>query len=442
MGSTRVIFTSAGFHPARARSFRSRSGPAGEDEITMTEDARALRQERVSIGLVGSAHAVSHFYGLMLYPLFPLLKVEWGISFIQLGAVLTVFNLTSVVAQTPAGILVDRFGSRRLLVAALLIGAAAFGAAGLLSSYWGLVLAALFAGLANAVYHPADYDLLHHTVANARVGRAFSIHTFMGYIGNGAAPLLMIFLYTTLGLKSALIIGGMIGLLPAIPLMFAQSLDRRTAALERKPGEAKIGLRQLLTPAILSLTLFFTLISLSGIQSFMIPALHALDGIPLTVASVVLTCFLVATSLGVLAGGFLADKTSRHEAVAFAGFLCMAAILLVIGTFSLNGLAVGVLLTLSGFCGGMIYPSRDMLVRKNAPPGAMGRTFGVVTTGLNIGGTIGPLLYGFLMDHGEPRAIFYTAVGFLVVTAITPLVTERNRRTRLAQTPSFAPSQV
>lgn len=399
----------------------------------MAEDVRALRRERLSIGLVGTAHGVSHFYQLMLYPLFPMLAAQWGVSFVQLGAVLVVYNVAGVIAQTPTGILVDKIGSRKLLVAALLIGAAAFGTAGLLSSYWGLVLAAAVAGLANAVYHPADYDLLHHTVGNSRIGRAFSIHSFLGYIGNGVAPLLMIFLYETVGLKAALILGGMVGLFPAIPLMFARSLDVREAPVAAKPGEARLGLRQLLTPAIVSLTLFFTMISLSGIQSFMIPALHALDGIPLTLAGVALTCFLVATAVGVLAGGILADRTSRHETVAFAGFLCMAVILFVIGSLQLNGYEVAALLTVSGFFGGMIYPSRDMLVRKNAPPGAMGRTFGVVTTGFNIGGTVGPLLYGALMDHGQPRAIFYTAFAFLVITAITPLVTERRRRSASPQ---------
>ena len=400
----------------------------------MVEDARALGRERLSIGLVGTAHGVSHFYQLMLYPLFPMLKTQWGISFVQLGAVLVVFNVAGVIAQTPTGILVDKIGSRKLLIAALLIGSAAYATAGALSSYWGLILAAAIAGLANAVYHPADYDLLHHTVGNSRVGRAFSIHSFLGYIGNGVAPLLMITLYNTVGLKAALILGGSLGLLPALALLMARSLDTRAVAVEVKPGvpQEKIGIRQLLTPAILSLTLFFTLISLSGIQSFMIPALHALDGISLTQAGVALTCFLVATAVGVLAGGYLADKTSRHEQVAFGGFLVMAVILLIIGSFPFNGYEVAALLSLAGFCGGMIYPSRDMLVRKNAPPGAMGRTFGVVTTGFNIGGTVGPLLYGTLMDHGQVRAIFYTAVTFLIITAIAPLVTERNRRTRSA----------
>lgn len=403
----------------------------------MSEDAHELARERMSIALVASAHSISHFYGLLLFPLFPLLKVHWGISFVQLGAVLMVFNIAGVIAQTPVGFLVDKVGSRKLLIVALLTGAAAFVFAGVMSSYWGLVIAAAVAGLVNAIYHPADYELLHHNVGNSRVGRAFSVHSFAGYVGNASAPLLMLFLYSTLGLKAALIIGGLVGVVPAIPLMFATFLDRKpatagTAGPAAKPVEAPVGLRQLLTPAILSLTLFFTLSSLSGIQSFMIPALHAFDDIPLTLAGFALTCFLAATSAGVLTGGFLADKTSRHEAVAFGGFLCMAAIMLLIGSVHFNGYAVAALLTVSGFCGGMIYPSRDMLVRKNAPPGAMGRTFGVVTTGFNIGGTIGPLLYGYLMDHGLPRSIFYTSVVFLLITAITPLVTESNRRRREA----------
>jgi FSR family fosmidomycin resistance protein-like MFS transporter len=275
---------------------------------------------------------------------------------------------------------------------------------------------------------------LHHTVDNTRVGRAFSIHSFMGYIGNGIAPLLMLYLYATVGLKGALILGGLLGVLPAIPLLFARSLDHRAVAAGVKPGESRMNLRQLLTPAVISLTIFFMLITLSGFQSFMIPALHALDGIPLTLAGVGLTCFLVANAIGVLAGGILADKTERHEAVAFAGFLAMAGILLVIGSFPFNGYEVAALLSLAGFCGGMIYPSRDMLVRKNAPPGAMGRTFGVVTTGFNIGGLVGPLMYGTLMDHGQVRAIFYTAVGFLLITALAPLITERNRRNASART--------
>jgi MFS transporter, FSR family, fosmidomycin resistance protein len=397
----------------------------------------AIRRERLSISLVGWAHSYSHFSALMLYPLFPFLTVQWGISYVQLAAVITVFNIAGLIAQTPAGMLVDKIGSRRLLIGALLSGSTAFITAGILSTYWGLLVAGAFAGLANSVYHPADYDLLHRTVNDKRVGRAFSVHTFMGYVGNGTAPLLMIFLYSTLGLKAALVIGGSLGIFPAIALMFATSLRHetvRSGSAANKASTEKVSLRQLLTPTVISLTLFFTLISLSGLQSFMIPALHALDGISIPAAGFALTVFLVATSAGVLTGGYLADKTARHELIATIGFLCMAAVLTIIGSFTLNSVALCALFTFSGFCGGLIYPSRDMLVRKCAPAGAVGRTFGIVTTGFNLGGLIGPLLYGSFMDRGEPRAIFYAATCFLVLTALTPLFAEGRRKIDAAKT--------
>jgi MFS family permease len=404
------------------------------------DDLRVLGRERLSISLVGWAHSYSHFSALMLYPLFPFLTAEWGISYVQLAALISVFNVAGLIAQTPAGMLVDKIGSRRLLIGSLLIGSFSFMAAGLLSTYWALLLAGALAGLANSVYHPADYDLLHRTVNDKRIGRAFSVHTFMGYVGNGTAPLLMIFLYKLLGAKLAIVIGGSLGIFPAIALLFATSLRQENvhaASIANKASTEKVNLRQLLTPAVISLTLFFTLSSLSGLQSFMIPALHALDGITVTEAGLALTFFLVAAAAGVLSGGYLADKTKRHESIAFGGFVVQAIVIAIVGTFRLNVVELCALLSFSGFCGGLLYPSRDMLVRKCAPAGAVGRTFGIVTTGFNLGGLVGPLLYGSLMDRNDPRAIFYAAAFFLVLTALSPLVAENRRRT---SSPTAAPA--
>jgi MFS family permease len=170
--------------------------------------------------------------------------------------------------------------------------------------------------------------------------------------------------------------------------------------------------------------LFFTLLSLSqiGIQSFSIVALNALYHIPVGLASAALTAFLAGIALGVLGGGIVADKTARHADVAVAGFACCGLLTFAVGTFDLGGYAIAALLGLAGFCSGLIAPSRDMLVRGAAPPGAMGRTFGIVTTGFNIGGTIGPMLYGFLMDRGQPREVFYAGAALMLVTAALPLV--------------------
>jgi len=92
-------------------------------------------------------------------------------------------------------------------------------------------------------------------------------------------------------------------------------------------------------------------------------------------------------------------------------------------------------MSLAGFLSGMIMPSRDMLVRAAAPPGAVGRVFGIVTTGFNIGGTLGPMLYGWLMDHGEPKLVFAVSVGFMLLTVALALIGDR-RMKRLQPAPA------
>jgi MFS transporter, FSR family, fosmidomycin resistance protein len=397
-----------------------------------------------AIALVSAAHFVNHFQYLVLPPLFPLLKGELGIGFVELGFALTVANIMAVAAQLPVGILVDRLGSRRMLVAALVVAGLAFVGFGLAPSYPHLLLMMVFVGVANSVFHPADYAILSANIAPARLGRAFSVHTFAGFIGNAVAPVTMLALVAAFGLNVGIVLAGVLALVAAAPLALARGTDSaRASALAASGASPQAGaapgggLTALLTPTIVGLTAFFALLSLSGtgISNFSVVALTGAFATPLSVANLALTLYLTAQAFGVLAGGFVADLTRRHAEVAAIGYAVNATVVLAIG---IAGFAAGPLflaMAAAGFLGGLIMPSRDMLVRAAAPPGMIGRTFGIVTAGFNISGIVGPLMFGWILDRGAPQWVFGASVIVMAVTAAVAWIADRRATARRRTAP-------
>jgi MFS family permease len=399
-------------------------------------------REYEAIGLVSATHFVQHFQGMVLPPLFPFLAAGFGVGFVELGFALTVSNVAAVAAQLPVGFFVDRIGSRRMLVGALILAAIAFLGFAIAPSYPRLLLMMAAIGLSNSVFHPADYAILSARIAPARLGRAFSVHSFAGFIGTAIAPIAMLAIVAAAGLNIGFALVGGVALAVALALSLVRRVD--STALRKEGVQADHAVNRgndrisVLTPSILALTGFFALLSLSGtgISNFSVVALTSAFGTPLSIANLALTGYLMAQAFGVLAGGFVADLTRRHAEVTALGYGINAGIVLVIGTVGLGAVPLVGAMACAGFLGGLIMPSRDMLVRAAAPPGAIGRTFGLVTAGFNIAGMIGPLLFGFIIDHGAPRWVFGASVIVMVVTAVVAVIGDRrataNRRRRAA----------
>lgn len=392
---------------------------------------RSARRDLKVISLIGTAHFFSHFYILVLPPLFPLLHGEFGVGYTALGLALAVLNGTTGLTQAPVGFLVDRFGARAILIAGLALFSLAIGLIGFFPSYPMLLALMVVAGLGNSVFHPADYAILASAVEQRRMGRAFSIHTFGGFAGFALAPPVIVSLTALFNWRIALALVGAAGLVVSVLLLVSSELrhsererGRRTA--DRSGGIA--GVRLLLTGPILMSLVFFAMLSMSqgGYTSFSVAAIEALYRVPLAEASMPLTVYLTASAIGVLAGGWVADRTTRHHHVVGVSFLLVALFSALVPELRPPLPITAGLFGLAGFFSGVVAPSRDMMVRAVTPPGASGKVFGFVTTGFNVGGIVAPLLFGAVLDFGDPGMVFWTIAGLSLLTLVVVYASPRS----------------
>ena len=381
------------------------------------------------MGLVGSAHAASHFFHLILPPLFPILKIEFGVSYTELALLTTLFYAASGFAQTAAGFLVDRFGARRVLLTGLSLLSLSVIGYGFTTHYWMLMALSVCAGLGNSVFHPADLSILTSKVSPARLGRAYATHGLCGNLGWAMAPVFVGTITFYSDWRVAAIAAGIVGL--SIVLAFiawgAELKEGEREAVAPTPRAAgrnetiTRNLRLLFTPTIISCFLYFAFLAaaLIGIQAFGVAVVQQLYGLEYTAATAALTAFLIGSAAGVFAGGVLADRTERHEIIAMAGVGFSAVVLTTLGAQVVAVALVVPALALSGFFSGMTGPSRDMLVRKATPKGATGRIFGFVYSGLDLGSSLMPLALGVLMDGSGANFVFYACAAMLVITMAT-----------------------
>jgi MFS transporter, FSR family, fosmidomycin resistance protein len=378
------------------------------------------------------AHFVSHYYILLLAPLFIFIREDFGVTYTELGLALTAFNVVSTVGQTPVGFLVDRWNARYMLVAGLLVGAAAFAIAGLVNSFWVFVAMFAVAGLGNTVYHPADYALLGRHVPFERAGRVFSYHTFAGMLGNAAAPATLVYLYAVMGWRGAFLCAAALGVVAAIVVFLTDEPAVPVKAAARKtdePAEATAdGWKLLLSAPILANLVFFILLSMSGggLYNYLVATLGALHGTPATVANSALTGLLAMSAIGVLVGGQLTSFTARYGLITAFGLMCTATVCVLVGLIDFPAMVLIALMSTVGFCAGLTMPSRDMIVRAVTPRSAYGRVFGFVTTGFHLAGIVSPIIFGQMLDRGHPREIFF----FMAFCALLSIATVTYTTTR------------
>jgi MFS transporter, FSR family, fosmidomycin resistance protein len=379
------------------------------------------------IAAVCAAHMMSHYYMLLLAPLFAFVRADFNVSYTKLALALTVFNVVSGLLQTPIGFLVDRIGARIVLIVGLAISSIAYAIAGMVDSYWVFIAMYGLGGLGNTVFHPSDYSLLANHAPKNRLSQVFAFHTFAGMVGSGIAPVTLLFMQSYFGWRGAYVGASILGFIVLLVLISQPEPKAEISPAAKAPAKTRSSVaaswRVLMTPPILLNLGYFILTSImgGGLNTYLVVALGALHATPVDVANVALTSLLAMNAVGVLVGGALAGRTTHHALVAASGLAVGGVVTALVGLFDFHSVGLIVLMGLSGFCVGATYPSRDMLVRAVTPAGAYGLVFGFVSVGFNIGASIAPVVYGALMDNGQPRAVFLlsAAVSILCISTVT-----------------------
>lgn len=392
-----------------------------------------------ALAWICAGHTLSHFWLLTLPPLFPALAAEFDITFVQLGVLITLYQLTNGLFQVPAGYLVDRYGAKPVLVGGLLTNGTAFALYGLAPNYAVLLVLALVAGVGQSVFHPADYSLLSSAFSKERSGKPYSLHTFSGYAGSAFAPITVALLYAALGWEWAFAVAGLAGIILALLMSLRLEAPRPVPAVSRpekvtREGGAGSGVSSLfLSQALLLMFAFyvFTSMASSGIQAFVPSSLTQLYEMTLSTANVALTVYLATLSFGILLGGLVADRVkSNHAHVVGIMFTGGMLLMLLLAVARPPVWLLFPILAVAGAFHGVIMPSRDKMVREATPEGEAGKSFGFVSTGLSLGGMAAPPILGFVLDSGRPGLVFWAVAGFMFAAVLTTFAPRHGLRWR------------
>jgi MFS family permease len=398
------------------------------------------RKDVEVIGLVGLAHSTSHFFHLILAPLFPWLKTEFALSYAELGFLMTVFFVVSTIVQASAGFWVDHSGARPVLFTGIgLLALSAF-ILGMAPHYWVLILGAAIAGMGNGVFHPSDYTLLNQLIAPKNLGHAYSVHGVTGYLGWASAPIFLVGLTTLFDWRVALFSASALALSVLVllwirgevllyPLKEAVHTDAQQTQQIQPATFAFLKL-----PSIWMCWGFFflTAIALGGIQSFSPSAVQAIYQVPLSVTTTAYTTFMLASAGGMILGGFVASRVGKPDLVIAMAFLLSGLTAVVIGLGVFSSVMIPVLFAFMGLGAGVAGPSRDLMIRSATPKGATGRVYGMVYSGLDTGMALGPLMFGLLMDAKLPPLIFFGIAAFQIAAIFTAVRLSGNTRAQTA----------
>jgi MFS family permease len=391
--------------------------------MTTVAAETAPRNAFRDVWLISAGHMMTHWYPATFYLLLPLIGNELGLSFSQIGSILTCQFAAGALSNLPGGMVVDAVGRKGLLMAVALswIGLP-YLVMGFSHSYWMLLACAALVGIGNNLWHPTAIPLLAQNHPERR-GLVVSIHAMGGNLGDAIAPLAVGAMLTVFSWRDVVVMNVVPGVVASVLLLL--SLGRIDDGSHTNLGQP-VGKRDVAN-AFTAVRILFanrTVLMLSlGSAVRAMTAMTLLTFLPVFLSNELgfAPAWVGGSLFALQAAGFaaapvtghLSDRVGRRSVIMTS--MVMSGVVLVFMAFAGRSPAFVLFVAFLGF---FLFAIRAVLQAwlLDATPKHMGGTsIGILFGAQAAGAAIGPLIGGLIADHYGLIAIFYYLAATIVV---------------------------
>jgi len=378
------------------------------------------------VGPITVSHGVNEFYSIVIPPVIPLLVTDLDITYGEAGFLLTVFFVMYLLFQLPAGIVADRVGKHRLMIAGLVGMSVGILLAGLAPTYELLLVAQAIAGIGGSTFHPAGLSIISDVEGSDTEGKAMGVFGFGGALGTMAAPLAVGGLAAVAGWRVALVGAAVLGGAATLVATYFVVIHGDAAAPSLRPDGGWVpqdrleAIRSAATTlatrdvGLLSVITLVMSMQHRAIQTFTTSYVAAETGVAVSISNLAFFTLLAGGSISSLWGGEFADRMNRN----YLGIGAALATAALVGTTPLLVQAAGglpsvgpiaVLTVWFALIGAMMYagyPIKNAMVAERANEAHSGSLFGIIQTGSAVGSAGGPAVFGVLATEWGVVAAF------------------------------------
>jgi MFS family permease len=378
--------------------------------------------------LITIGHSLTHWYPATFYLLLPLIGSELGLTYSQIGLVITCQYIAAAVANVPGGVLVDTIGRKGLLMAVSLFWVGfPYLLIGFSEGYLMLLVCVALVGFGNSLWHPTAIPTLGQRYPE-RKGLVLSLHGMGGNVGDAVAPVVVGAALAVFTWREVVVMNVLPGLVVAM-LMFAflgtlKLGSRKTES--QSLAQYLAGLRELFRSRaliLLSTGSTFRSMTQTGLLTFLpVYLAHDMGYSPVWVGA----CLFALQAAGFAAApiaGHLSDRMGRKN-IAISS-MASTAVVLVAMALSGGSLFFVALVAVLGFFLYALRPVIQAWMLETTPKNMGGSSIGILFGAQALGAAVGPLLAGMVADRHGLLATFYFLAGTIVVANLFVLFIPR-----------------